>query len=182
MRDIQKFASDMKAKAAKFNRLPRKISVYIAGAAEKMKDANFSAGGFITNGVTRPRWKKRRVETRRSRGKRVLFDTGTLQNSVKSKALADRVSVGVDLTKVPYAKAHNEGGRIIQHVRPFTRKRKQATNIKTRRRVLTGGQQVRGFVRRINMPKRQFLGYSPDIIKIADKDIQREINKILNTI
>lgn len=182
MRDIQKFAADMRARAAKFNGFSRKIPVYIAGAAEKMKDANFSAEGFIENGTARPRWKKRKVETTRSKGKWVLFDTGTLQNSVKSKALADRVSVGVDLGKVPYAKAHNEGGRITQHVRPFTRKRRRATNIRTRRRVLVGGHQVRGFVRRIYMPKRQFLGYSPDIIKIVDKDIQREIDKVLKTI
>ncbi|MCB6971838.1 MULTISPECIES: phage virion morphogenesis protein [Butyricimonas] len=182
MRDIQKFARDMKVRAVKFNGLSRKVTVYIAGAAEKMKDANFSAEGFISNGVTRSRWKKRHRETSRSRGKRVLFDTGTLQNSVKAKTLAERVSVGVDLTKVPYAKAHNEGGRIIQYVRPFTRKRRQATNIKTHRRVLVGGQKVRGFVRRLNMPRRQFLGYSPDIIKSANKDIQREIDKILKTI
>lgn len=178
MKDVQKFADDLRAKMVEVQKLTKKIPDYVAGAAEKMKDANFAAQGFVVGGSARPCWKKRKKESSRTQGKRILHNTGTLQNSVKIKALSDRVTVGVDLSKVPYAKAHNEGGKIIQHVRPFTRGRKLAENIRTHRRVLVGGQQVKGFTRRINMPKRQFLGYSPDIFKSSDKDIRREFDKI----
>lgn len=178
MRDIRMFTGDLRAKMVEVRKLNKKIPVYVAGAAGRMKDANFSAEGFVVDGSARPRWKKRKKESARTTGKRVLHGTGILQNSVKIEALSDRVIVGVDLSKVPYAKAHNEGGRITQHVRPFTRGRKQASNIKTRRRVLVGGQQVKGFTRRVDLPKRQFIGYSPDIFKSAGKDIRRAFDKI----
>lgn len=168
MRNVQKMADDLRAKMTKVQILNKKIPAYVAGAAERMKDANFSAQGFVENGTARPRWKNRRQETTRTRGKRILHNTGTLQNSVKVKALSDRVTVGIDLTKVPYAKVHNDGGRVVQYVRPHARK-----HWKTGKRY-----QVRGFSRKLNVPQRKFLGYSPDIFKSAEKDIRHEFDKI----
>lgn len=170
MQDIRKLADDLCGKMAKVRQLQQKIPRYVAGAAEKMKDANFAAQGFVENGTARPRWKKRKVETHLTRGKRILSGKGILQNSVKVQAMADRVTVGVDTGKVPYAKVHNEGGRIIQYIRPHTRK-----HWKTGKRF-----QVRGFSRKLDMPQRKYLGYSPDIFKAAQKNIDYEFNKIFN--
>lgn len=161
-------AEDLHGKSEEIRRLQKKIPRYVAAAAEKMKDANFSAQGFVENGTARPRWKKRKRENRLTRGRRILYGTGNLQNNVKAKALADRVSVGVDLSKVPYAKIHNEGGSLTQYVKAHTRK-----HYKTGKRC-----QVRGFNRKMNMPQRKFLGYSPDILKNAEKDIRYEFDKI----
>lgn len=169
MPDIKNLGSDLQEKINKIRQIERKVPRYMARAAEKMKDANFSAQGFLENGTTRPRWKKRKKETHLTRGRRILFGTGNLQNNVKAQALADRIKVGVDLSKVPYAKIHNEGGRVIQYVRPHVRR-----HWKTKKRY-----QVRGFSRKINMPQRKFLGYSPDIIKIVKRELDYEFKKIL---
>ena len=168
MQDIRKLAEDLRSKSDEVRRLQKRIPRYVAAAAEKMKDANFSAQGFVENGSTRPRWKKRKHENPLTRGRRSLYGTGNLQNNVRAKALADRVSVGVDLTKVPYARMHNEGGQFVQYVKAHTRRHR-----KTGRRY-----QVQGFSRKINMPQRKYLGYSPDIFKSAEKDIRHEFDKI----
>lgn len=178
MRKEQNFKNDMRTKLDNVKKVIKKIPVYIAGAAIRMKDANFSAQGFVVGGTARPKWKKRKTETKLTGGRRILYGTGNLQENVKTKTTPRQVSIGVDLSKVPYAKMHNEGGRITQYVRPFARGRKVASNIRTRKRVLTGGSQVKGFTRRINMPKRQFIGFSPDIFKIVEKDIKAELDKI----
>ena len=168
MKDFRKLAEDLRGKLDDVRRLQKKIPRYVAGAAEKMKDANFSAEGFVQNGMTRHKWKKRQRENHLTRGRRILYGSGNLQNNVKAKALADRVNVGVDLSKVPYARVHNEGGRFVQHVKAHTRQHR-----KTGKR-----HQVRSFSREINMPKREYLRYSPDIFKIAEKDIRNEFDRI----
>lgn len=168
MQDIRKLVEDFKGWSEEVRRLQKKIPRYVAAAAEKMKDANFSAQGFVENGTARPRWKKRKQENHLTRGRHILYGNGNLQNNVKAKALAERVSVGVDLSKVPYAQIHNEGGRFVQYVKAHTRRHR-----KTGRR-----HQVRSFSRKLNMPQRKFLGYSPDILKSAEKDIRHEFDKI----
>lgn len=149
-------------------KLVGKIPVYVAASAERMKDANFSAQGFVTNG-TAHRWKARAKETRRSSGKRVLHATGLMQQSVRTTVNGRTATIGIDGGKVPYAKLHNYGGRVVQHVKPHHRK-----HPKTGRR-----HQVRGFARKIAMPQRQFLGFSPDILKSAERDIKKELERIL---
>lgn len=135
-----------------------------------MKDANFSAQGFISNGKA-SKWKKRKKESAKTAGKRILHNTGLLQNSVKAHALADHIKVGVDLGKVPYAKVHNEGGNIVQYVRPHRRK-----HPKTGKRY-----QVKVFSRKLRYPKRQYLGFAPDIIKITERELQYQLNKIMQS-
>lgn len=120
-KDISNIASDLNAKMQEVEKLKRRLPSFIAGAVEKMKDANFSAQGFIENGTAK-RWKRRKRETPGTRGKRILHSTGTLQNSVKVKVKGNNVVAGIDLSQVPYAKAHNEGGRMVQYVRAHHRR------------------------------------------------------------
>lgn len=167
--DAKKIVGDLRQKASEIQKLKKKIPAFVAGAAEKMKDANFSAQGFVHGGSARPKWKKRRKETRRTAGKRILSGTGYLQGNVKAKASPTQVRTGVDLSKVPYAQIHNEGGRVIQHVRAHHR-----THPKTGRRY-----QVKAHSRKINMPQRKYLGYSPDIEKIVKKELDYNLKKIL---
>ncbi len=159
-----KIIKDMQA----IKRLIARTPHMVAGAAEKMKDANFSAQGFVNKGKAN-KWKGRDKETRTSGGKRVLHSTGLLQQSVKTNVRGRVTSIGVDLGKVPYAKAHNEGGNIIQHVKPHHRK-----DYRSGKRY-----QVRGFARKIRMPKRQFIGHSPDIFKIVSRELTEEFTNIL---
>ncbi len=149
-------------------KLVPKIPTFVAASAERMKDANFSAQGFIANGTAK-RWKARNKETRRTEGKRILHSTGLMQNSVRTTVNGRTTTIGIDGGKVPYAKLHNNGGRVVQHVRPHHRK-----HPKTGKR-----HQVRGFARKISMPQRQFLGFSPDILEGARRDIKNELERIL---
>jgi phage gpG-like protein len=110
-RDLKFLAEDMRWNAAEVNKMMQDVPRLIAGAAIKMKDANFSAQGFIENGSVATPWPKRKKETVRSTGKRVLHSTSMLRDSVKSRIAGKRISVGVDLAKVPYAQIHNEGGK-----------------------------------------------------------------------
>lgn len=161
---------DIRRKNAQIKILIQKIPKYLAGSAEKMKDANFSAQGFVFNGHAK-KWPKRKYETKKTKGKRILHGRGILQSSVKANALSDHIQVGVDLSKVPYAKIHNEGGAVIQYVRPHTRK-----NHRTRKRY-----QVKSFSRKIRYPQRRFLGFSPDIIKGTEREIRYQFDKIMKS-
>ena len=81
--DYRKLTLDMQRRAAEMARvIQRDVPAYIAVAWERMKDANFSAQGFVRGGSAVPRWDKRKKETPRSSGKRILHSTGTLQASV----------------------------------------------------------------------------------------------------
>lgn len=181
--DYRKLTLDMQRRAAEMARvIQRDVPAYIAVAWERMKDANFSAQGFVRGGSAAPRWDKRKKETPRTSGKRILHATGTLQASVHFTPGAGQVRAWVDLGKVPYARIHNEGGRVSQYVRPFSRRlvspnRNAGSVGKPSRR----GHPVAGFFRRATYPRRQYLGISPDIFVSAHKDIAYAIRRALNT-
>lgn len=81
--DYRKLSLNMQRRAAEMARvIQRDVPAYIAVAWERMKDANFSAQGFVRGGSAAPRWDKRKKETPRTSGKRILHATGTLQASV----------------------------------------------------------------------------------------------------
>lgn len=165
-KNFRDFARDMSRRMAEVERtISKDVPVYLAVAWEKMKDANFSAQGFVRGGSASPRWPPRKKETPLSKGKRILHGTGLLQNSVRFTPGRSQVRGWVDLGKVPYARVHNEGGTVRQNVRPFTR------------RTRGGPVQVRGFSRTLTFPRRQYLGPAPDIFKAAQKDIAAAIKK-----
>lgn len=115
--DYRKLTLDMQRRAAEMARvIQRDVPAYIAVAWERMKDANFSAQGFVRGGSAAPRWDKRKKETPRTSGKRILHATGTLQASVHFTPGAGQVRAWVDLGKIPYARIHNEGGRVSQYL------------------------------------------------------------------
>ena len=88
----------------------------------------------------------------------------------------------VNLGKVPYARIHNEGGRVSQYVRPFTRRlvspNRNTGSVGKPSRL---GHPVSGFFRRATYPRRQYLGISPDIFVSAHKDIAYAIRRALNS-
>lgn len=168
MKDVRLIAADMAKRQAEVERfLAKDFPQLVAGAAERIKDASFRAQGFVVNGSPRPRWAKRSRENNRSRGKRVLHSSGTLQSSVKARAVGQTVRVGVDVGLVPYARVVGEGGRIQQYVKPHHRKNPRGKRI-----------QVRGFSRKLSFPARPYIGYSPDIFKSAERDAKITFDKI----
>lgn len=94
---------------------------------------------------------------RKTRGKgKILTRTGALMLSIRPSEVAyNRVVVSAGNSKVPYARMHNEGGRVRG-----TRKVRSYTN----RNFMGRGKpvQIKAHTRTVNygMPKRQYLGHS----------------------
>lgn len=170
-----------------FNQLP---SIAGTKAVGFFKD-NFRRQGWVNNAKLE-RWQKRKPGTRRNNRRALLIDTGRLRRSIHITAKgADFVQVGTD---VPYAQIHNEGGTInaTQKVRAHQRRvtvsrRVRSTNIETRKtrsrkqRLHIGDAQVKAHTRHINtkIPKRHFLGESPDVIKSVEREIFKKMDAII---
>lgn len=60
---------------------------------------------------------------------------------------------------VPYARKHNDGFVGIEYVKPFRRKRLDASEVKSRKQIKVGGHNVRGFARKVRFPHCQFVGF-----------------------
>ena len=70
---------------------------------------NFSKEGFADD-VFQP-WQARKKETRKSRGKKILTNSGRLRRSIRYASRIGGYSALV-FTDVPYAEIHNEGGKL----------------------------------------------------------------------
>lgn len=78
---------------------------------------------------------------------RILTRTGNLQRSIRPAVVsAGLVRISAGSAKVPYARAHNEGVQGVQSVRSFSRK---------------SGQSVKAHTRKMNLPRRQYMGINP---------------------
>lgn len=137
-------------------------------------------------GYTTEVWKSRSPATKRNKGRAILTDTGRLKRSIRIiKATWGIVQVGTD---VEYAGIHNEGFRgnvsIGEHSRIASRKRstrflKNGTASKNNMRKIRGSShQVKSHTRKINMPRRRFIGDSPHLNRL----IQREFISLLKSI
>ncbi|MDX9703916.1 MAG: phage virion morphogenesis protein [Candidatus Auribacterota bacterium] len=167
-RDLKFLAEDVKKHSADVGKAISEMPRVIAGAAIKMKDANFSAQGFVENGRAVSPWPKRKSETTRSDGKRILHSTGNMQDSVRKRISGNRISIGIDLGKVPYAHAHNEGFKGSVNIKSFSRQTRKGTTT------------VKAHTRKVDIPERKFLGYTVDIDKIVEKELAFRLNKIFN--
>lgn len=130
-------------------------------------------GSFRNQGFTDSSlraWKKRKDN--RDSDRAILVKSGRLRRGVKVLQLTNKTAkVGVDLSEVPYAQYHNDGG--IQHVRAHKRRTPRG-----RRSDRDGAYaQVKPHSRKV--PKRQFIGNSQVLNQNIDKKIAKEITKIL---
>jgi phage gpG-like protein len=114
---------------------------------------NFSKERFRSQNwvdhTTEP-WTKRKTRDKR-KGRAILVDSGRLKNSIRKVVVTnDYAIIGTD---VPYAKIHNDGFRGTENVRHHRR----------------NGHSVRAHTRRVNMPRRRFIGSSA----VLDRQLQR---------
>jgi phage gpG-like protein len=166
--------------------LPRKVG---AQAVVFFK-SRFREQAWADN-ATEP-WKKRKPGAKRNTGRAILIASGRLRRSIRVIASTpSSVTIGTD---VPYARAHNEGFRgtvqVPEHTRNRYRKVKYGTgifSIKTRRErqrtvkeVVEGGEiKVKAHPKRMNLPRRQFMGNSAVLNNQIKRIIMAEINKAL---
>ena len=132
-------------------------------------------------------WTKRRNNKGRNNGRSILIDTGRLKRSIRVTSVSNgSVTIGTD---VPYAKIHNEGFKGTVNVSAFKRNKyikekigsgkltsKGKERMKTVQRIQSSGQVV-AHTRKVNMPRRQFMGSSPYLTKILQRRLQAELMK-----
>lgn len=127
-------------------------------------------------------WKKRVNNKGRNPGRPIMFKSGTLRDSIRIvRSSTAEIEVGTD---VIYAKIHNEGGTINQAPRSetFTRNRHLKGKKKGlfKKGVEYGKQGFTYKARKINIPKRQFIGESVQLNKEVDHWYQSKITPLTN--
>ena len=137
-------------------KLPRQLGAEIV---------RYSLQRFREQGWDGTPWKKRNPRAKRNAGRAILVNSGRLRRSIRVLATTPTsVTVG---SNVPYAQAHNDGFNGTVSVPAHTRHLKyryKYTDVATRKtRQATGINEVKvkSFIRRLRMPRRQFLGDSP---------------------
>lgn len=125
-------------------------------------------------------WKKRKNNVDPGRAILVGKGSGKLKRSIKDQGSSGyNVIVGSDM---PYASAHNEGFKGTVTVGAHKRDKKRnirvsSSSLKTRKtstrnsRIRTGEGDVIAHTRKMNLPKRQFMGNSPFLNKKIDRAI-----------
>lgn len=141
------------------------LPIVVGNEAVKWSQERFLEQNWLSDGA-QP-WQQRKAENKKTAGRKILIQSGRLFRSIRIiDANANTVTIGV--TDVPYAAIHNYGGEIHQAARSetFVRGRKvRGINKGQFKKGVTAG---RGFTfkeRRIVIPQRQFIGYSPDLVK-----------------
>lgn len=103
-----------------------------------------------------------------------MVDTASLIGSIEEAySSPDKVTIRAGSSKVPYAKIHNEGGTVTRKPRSETFQRKRYSSGKQKGKFKGGITSGQGFTFKetsFQMPKRQFMGYSPELnIQIAKR-------------
>jgi phage gpG-like protein len=174
-----------------FRKYHRDMPRLVAASGVKFFKKSFQHQGWVYDGNIH-RWKKRNSNAKRNKGRSLLIDTGRLRRSIRTIQITDQlIEVG---TELDYAQIHNEGGSINKTVKVpgFTRK---GHKVKAHKRKQNGktikvpsqqraASKVKSHSRKLNIDidKRQFIGESPDVIKSAERDLFRHIDKILNSL
>jgi phage gpG-like protein len=155
-------------------------------------DKNFERQAFFTE-----QWARRKSPTRQ--GGSTLIDTGQLRRSVKSRISGSSIVFQSDL---PYASIHNDGGeiKVTEKMKKYFwyryydctgsfGRRKDGSLRKDKRTVqLSTEAEFWKFMalmkvgRTIKIPKRQFLGVSPEVEKSVREIIEENITEYLNHI
>ncbi|WP_297096407.1 phage virion morphogenesis protein [uncultured Draconibacterium sp.] len=128
---------------------------------------NFDKEGFVNNGLQK--WPERKTDTGR---KTLTGETRELQDSIDYKTDIAKTSWGTD--KV-YGSIHNRGGKTKAHtIRPRAKKGLKFMG--------KGGAVIRKKVNHpgSNIPQRQFIGHSKELIEKVNQRIEKDVTKILN--
>jgi phage gpG-like protein len=176
--------TNMEAMTRHFKQVLQYAPGLLANDAVNFFQDSFKRQGWLGNRLEP--WRKRKNNRNRP-GRAILVDTARLKRSIRhTKVSAGTAVVGTD---VPYAKAHNEGFRgtvrVAQYTRgkytkmrvgsgKFTKKGKERMKTVTS---LTGQTTVKAHSRKMNLPRRQFMGSSPYLTAQLKRRLQAELMK-----
>jgi phage gpG-like protein len=138
-------------------------------------------------GATTEPWQQRKRNKGRNAGRAILIQSGRLRRSIRITKLSGlTVTIGSD---APYARVHNEGFKGTVNVKAHTRNRygkfKEGTGrftktgkerMKTVQRITSTGQ-VKAYTRKMNLPRRQFMGQSPVLTTQLKRKLLAELMK-----
>jgi phage gpG-like protein len=181
----QPSAIQFKANAQQLKQRLLSIPVKVGDTAILFTMQRFREQAWINN-TTEP-WKQRKPGAKRNQGRAILMNTGRLRRSIRIvRVTSDSVTIGSD---VPYAQVHNDGFKgtvaIQKHKRTKWIKSRIETGQLTKkgnksmRTITTAGDEydVRAHSRKMNMPRRRFMGESPALTKQITRLITAEIMK-----
>lgn len=178
MSELREFDEVAKRVQAVYHTLPDKAATIAVNFIKK----RFIEQNWIDN-LTEA-WKRRKLRGKKREQRAILTKTGRLRRSIrKGKVTPDYAIIETD---VPYARVHNEGFRGTVNVKVHKRNRyknvktKEGTGVysvksrKERQRTRTTRETsnthwVQSHKRRVNMPRRQYMGVSA----YMNRDIQR---------
>lgn len=187
----REFAAKLDRVAKLYKSMPRIAGVQ---ATRYLKDG-FKRQGWVENGRV-SRWKPRLPGSPRN-SRRILSDTGNLKDSIRILSLGvDEVRIGINPSEVPYAEIHNSGGSITitpamrryfwamyyQAVGASTGSGRRRERGRGRGRVSGQAKLWRALALKrspIKIPKRQFIGYSPDLEKNITRELKRRLDEAL---
>lgn len=155
-------------------------------------DRNFERQGFFSEA-----WQRRKSPLRP--GGHILVDTGDLRRSVKSRSSASSITFYSDL---PYASIHNDGGEIKVTARMKRyfwaryyeargsfgwRKNGTRRNDKKNRQLTTEAEFWKAMAlmkvgKTIRIPRRRFLGASPEVEAAVREIIEENLDEYFNNI
>lgn len=98
----------------------------------------------------------------------LLIDSGALVNSIRPAVVSrERVVISAGNEKVVYAKTHNEGFAGTVNVPSHTRRTKK------------GDHQVKAHSKKLNVPKRQFMGDSGEVNNTIWKRMEGYVKAVI---
>lgn len=154
-------------------------------------DRNFERQGFFSEA-----WQRRKSPTRP--GGSILIDTGKLRRSIHSRSTDNSITFYSDL---PYAEIHNDGGEITvtEKMKRFFWAKYYATTgsfgrkkngelRKDKRTIQLSGEaefwKHMALMRvgsKITIPRRQFLGYSPEVEKAVREIVEENLEEFFKS-
>lgn len=150
---------------AKLQRAISRLPALLVNEAVNWSKNNFTRQGFP--GKSFERWPARKAGSKRNAGRALLVNTARLKRSIRPISTGNlRASFGTD---VPYARAHNYGFKGTVNVKQHKRAKFGTIRVSTgksaqpfkNKRTITGTGTVKAHQRKMNLPRRRFIGYSP---------------------
>lgn len=171
-----------------FKNYREKIPAIAGGKAVAFFKENFRRQGWLYDGKLQ-RWRPRSPSSARNMGRGILIDSGRMRRSIR---ILQKSSFAVKIgTDVPYAEAHNDGARITGqfNVQGY---RRRGYKVKKHKRKIGGkvvtvpahsvsAAQVSQHTKQMDfeIEQRQFIGESPDVIRSVERELFRELDRIV---
>ena len=177
-----------------FNRIQSQVATAIRQLPAQLgaEAVRYSMQRFREQGWDGAPWRSRKPGSKNNNGRALLVQSGRLRRSIRiTGKTTNSVTIGSD---VPYARIHNEGFNGTENVRSFTRNRYTSSKIGTGKLTKTGKERmqtvktitstskVKAFMRRMRMPRRQFMGSSPYLIRNLNRIVTARFNTITKSI